>query len=130
MSFHSNSNLKPALILAGNYEFTNLQVSAAGAYLYKAICDAPYDASIQTGAFIVQDMEIRFTSQPSSMIRAMTPFSVSLSFWDPVSMALASAAPLPSGVSCQLKLSDGTVLATDTMSDTSKTCLILKLNSF
>ena len=59
----------------------------------------------------------------------MTPFSVSLSFWDPVSMAVASAAPLPSGVSCQLKLSDGTVLATDTMSDTSKTCLILKMNS-
>ena len=44
-------------------------------------------------------------------------------------MAVASAAPLPSGVSCQLKLSDGTVLATDTMSDTSKTCLILKMNS-
>ena len=44
-------------------------------------------------------------------------------------MALASAAPLPSGVSCQLKLSDGTVLATDTMSDTSETCLIPKLNS-
>ena len=70
-------------------------------------------------------MEIRFTSQPPSMIREMTPFSVTLSFWNPVTKALANVAPLPSGVSCQLKLNDGsteTVLATDTMSDSSKSC--------
>ena len=111
------------IFAAGNHEFTNLQVGEAGAYLYKAVCDAPYDGPIQSNPFIVQDMEIRFISQPSTIIREMAPFSVTLSFWNPVTKALANAAPLPSGVSCQLKLNDGsteTVLATDSMSDSSK----------
>ena len=70
-------------------------------------------------------MEIRFTSQPPASVREEEYISVTLSFWDTVTDAIADAATVsvPS-ISCELKLSQvgatETSIESQTISTTSK----------
>ena len=76
-------------------------------------------------------MEVRFTTQPPTSVRAGGTYDVTLSFWDTVTDNVADTATvsLPSDISCELKIFDGlieTTIDTDTMSDTSKTIFFKK----
>ena len=68
-------------------------------------------------------MEIRYTTQPPGSVREEATFDVSIAFYENNALATTANGPLPSDVSCALKLSDGsteTTIETDTISDTSK----------
>ena len=108
--------------VAGDLTFSGITLNDAlsDAYLI-ADCDAPY-GQIQSQTFSVYDLEIRFVEQPPSKIRELSTFAVQLGFWDPVTNAAVTSGSLPSGVSCEIELSDGDAISngvtTGTMSDT------------
>ena len=101
--------------------FADLSVNNGNTYTLTADCGSPYD-QIESSEFEVSDLEIRFSIEPPVATKKEGTFSVALTFWDPVTNAVA-VAPLPSGITCDLKLSDGSTestLESGTLSDSSK----------
>ena len=114
--------MKTDYFSAGALTFAGLSVATEGTYLYRADCSAPY-GQVQSDSFDTFHLEIRFTSQPPGSIREEATFDVSIAFYNNDDLATTATGPLPSDVSCALKLSDGSVettIETDTISDTSK----------
>ena len=111
-----------SFFIAGDLTFSAITLNGAmtDAHLV-ADCDAPY-GQVQSQTFSVYDLEIRFTLEPPAKIRELSTFDVTLGFYDPVTDAALTSAPLPSGVSCSLALSDGATIdsgvTSGSMSDT------------